>query len=161
MSFHPRSSAGGGDHEGRPGWPGPRGFGDGLNEGAGYGAVAVAAVHRGIYLVHRHIRGTTDFADVADEVSDGTAPRPKVFVARIIEVNDGEGEMGPAPEHGLGQAKEVVIDLESGPGPDPSQQQLDQLPAARYRSTTSALMRPRGETSIPRPAAQARTAAGS
>jgi hypothetical protein len=37
----------------------------------------------------------------------------------------------------------------------------DQLPAARYRCTTSALMRPRGETSIPCPLAQARTAAGS
>jgi hypothetical protein len=31
----------------------------------------------------------------------------------------------------------------------------------RYRSTTSALIRPRGETAMPCPAAQARTAAGS
>jgi predicted transcriptional regulator len=36
-----------------------------------------------------------------------------------------------------------------------------QLPAARNCSTTSLLMRPRGETSMPCPLAQARTAAGS
>src|SRR4051794_24625390 len=36
-----------------------------------------------------------------------------------------------------------------------------QWPAARYASITSALMRPRGETSMPFPFAQARTAAGS
>jgi hypothetical protein len=53
----------------------------------------IADAHRGIYSVHRHIRGTTDFADAADEVSDGHRAEAEAFVARINRGQRRRGEM--------------------------------------------------------------------
>ena len=83
------------------------------------------------------------------------APRIRLPVLQPTDVG-ARFRTAHAHEHGLGLSDE-------GPEPisDPSDVPCVQLPAARNCSTTSALMRPRALTSIPRPLAQARTAAGS
>src|SRR4051794_24795012 len=139
----------------------PKGPGDRARRRQGAGAVLLPAVATG--QAHSPPDAPRDLVGGQPRRPGPQAPPPgpvPVAVGPALPHRH-QDLVGPtATPQGRPAAPERSVADGQGGG-DLAEPRGGQLPAARYRSTTSALMRPRGETSIPCPFAQARTAAGS